>query len=694
MPLPPLRGLLIAGAIICVANVSSANAETYAADIERDIYGVPHVHGATDADAAFGLAYAQSEDAWPVIESSIPYYRGTAGGYFGPDAARSDYLVKWLGLWEDIDARYQSDLSDEARRYVEAFAAGLNRYAADHPEQVEHDDLLPITGQDIIAAHMLRHLLFYGFNKAVTELTGDTRARPISAPALAGRSAEPTGSNASAVAPSRTEDGSTLLMINSHQPLTGPVAWYEAHISSDEGLDVMGGLFPGAPTMGVGFTANHGWGATVNQPDLVDTYVLDMNPEDDNQYRLDGEWHDLEHEEIELDVLIWGFIPWSVSRDIYRSEHGPVMKTDHGVYAVRYAGMGELRQVEQWMAMNKAKTLDEWNQAIRLRYIQSFNFVAADREGNIQFIHNSLTPRRAIGWDWEQYLPGDQSALIWQDYIPFEQLPQVSNPPSGFVHSANQTPFLISAQGSNPLPSRSPVESGWQTRVTNRAIRGLELFEQFGTISFEEFAALKHDNAYSENYRGMAYLKQVSMLDPENDQQGAAIDILKQWNRGTDKGNRSAALGVCVLRAEWQAEIESGSVPDPRDTLDDCIDEVMAFAGRLDPEWGDVNRHGREQTYYPVAGGPDTLRAIYGRRVDDRPHLTATAGDGLYYLIRWDAEGKQTVSGIHPYGSNMSDPSSPHYLDQAEDFANEKMHQALFSQASRDPFIEKRYRIE
>ena len=688
---------LTLGVLLLFGNETSGaetenQAGSWAADIARDRYGIPHVHGVRDADAAFGLAYAQAQDAWPIIESSIPYYRGQAGRYFGPDAARSDYLVKWLGLWRDIGDRYTSDLKPATREYVEAFAAGLNRYAADFPERVEHD-VLPITGQDIIAAHMLRHLLFYGFDAAVAELTGDKRARPVSAPAKALIGAAPIGSNASAVAPHRSEDGSTMLMINSHQPLTGPVAWYEAHLSSDEGLDVMGGLFPGAPTMGVGFTENHGWGATVNKPDLVDTYVLEMHPDNENQYRLDGEWHDLEHEEVEIDVLIWGFIPWSVTRDVWRSEHGPVMKTDHGVYALRYAGMGELRQVEQWLAMNKAADLDEWMEALRLRYIQSFNFVAADRTGNIHFIHNSLTPRRLAGWDWQQYLPGDDSRLLWNDFLEFDRLPQVHNPESGFVHSANQSPFHITAAGSNPGPENSPRESGWQTRITNRAIRGLELFETLGQISFEEFSAIKHDNAYSANFRGIEYLQAALALDPKNETERQAMALLRSWDRHTDIDNRGAPLGVCILRAEWHSESRGTPLPPVRETFEQCVANLLERRGRIDPRWGEINRHGRGDQHWPVAGGPDTLRAIYGSWDEDEDHMIATAGDGLYYLIRWDAEGNQQVLGVHPYGSNMSDPTSPHYLDQAADFATETLHLALLREVERAPVVERRYRV-
>ena len=688
-----LRPLSMTLVVLVLSTSQTLSAESFEASIERDQYGVPHIYGATDADAAFGLAYAQAEDAWPIMEGSLPFFRGSAGLYEGREGAQSDYLVKWLDLWGTLDRDYEQVLSPEIRRYVEAFAEGFNAFIRDNPSEAKHPELLPITGKDIIAGHMLRHPLFYGFDGPVLELFGEERPNTVSKAPYNPKPKDPIGSNATAIAPSRTEDGSTYLIINSHQPLTGPVAWYEAHLQSGEGLDVMGGLFPGAPTIGVGFTKEHGWGATVNKPDLVDIYVLEMNPDDPNQYRLDGEWQNLEVSKVKLKLKLWGFFPWSVSREVLRSVHGPALRTDHGVYAIRYAGMDEMKQVEQWLAMNKAKNFEEWQAAIALNYIQSFNFVYANRHGDIHFIHNAQLPMRAPNWQWDQYLPGDRSDLIWDAYHPTSSLPQVTNPSSGFVHSANQTPFNITAASDNPRQRDVPANGGWQTRMTNRATRGLELFEDFGEISFDEAWQLKHDNSYSINYRGIAFLQQVTSLPKTSDRIAEAIDILSDWDRATDKNNRGAALGVCVLAAEWQAESGGSSNPDPQPILDDCIEQTLDIGGRLDPRWGDVNRHGRDDTHWPVAGGPDTLRAIYSRRLDGDDHLTAVAGDGLYYLIRWMPDGDMRALGTHQYGNDMTNPDSPHYLDQAEDFTNEVLHQPLYSDEDRIGRITRRYDV-
>jgi penicillin amidase/acyl-homoserine-lactone acylase len=355
--------------------------------------------------------------------------------------------------------------------------------------------------------------------------------------------------------------------------------------------------------------------------------------------------------------------------------------------------MDEMKQVEQWLAMNKAKNFEEWQAAIALNYIQSFNFVYANRHGDIHFIHNAQLPMRAPNWQWDQYLPGDRSDLIWDAYHPTSSLPQVTNPSSGFVHSANQTPFNITAASDNPRQRDVPANGGWQTRMTNRATRGLELFEDFGEISFDEAWQLKHDNSYSINYRGIAFLQQVTSLPKTSDRIAEAIDILSNWDRATDKNNRGAALGVCVLAAEWQAESGGSSNPDPQPILDDCIEQTLDIGGRLDPRWGDVNRHGRDDTHWPIAGGPDTLRAIYSRRLDGDDHLTAVAGDGLYYLIRWMPDGDMRALGTHQYGNDMTNPDSSHYLDQAEDFTNEVLHQPLYSDQDRIGRITRRYDV-
>lgn len=678
--------------------------KNYDVVIERDHLGVPHIIGERDVDAAFGFAYAQAEDNWQIIHDSIPFYRGTNAAINGKDAATIDFLIHWLGIWEDLDAGYETELKPETRAYIEAFADGINYYAALHPEET-NQRLFPINGKDIVAGYMLRHLLFYGFDAPVIELFEEQRKHPISRGGEAVAESDsrshgvtigglPVGSNAMTVSPYNSTDGSTMLAINSHQPTTGPVAWYEAHVQSNEGLNIMGGLFPSSVTIGVGFTENLGWGATVNKPDLVDIYVLDIDPSDPNRYRLDGEWKTLESRDITIDVKLMGFLPWSVTEQALRSVHGPVLRTDHGTYAVRYAGMGEMRQVEQWLAMNKAQNFEDWRNAIRMHAFASFNLVYADREGNTMFVHNSLTPNRVSGYNWAHYLPGDDSSLIWDNYMPFDKLPQVINPESGFIHSANQSPFYITAEGSNPVKENYRIEDGFPTRMTNRADRGLELFAELGTISEQEFFDIKHDKSFSTKSRSMAFLNQALELDLSDGEQKYrdAQQIIASWDRNTNLKNRGAALSTCVIGSEWLAEQKGKPEPDIREELIRCTDRLLNKVGRLDPAWGDVSRHIRGDLNLPVAGGPDTLRAIYGMGMEEDGYLTNVAGDGLYYMLSWDAKGQQKVRGIHQFGAATLDETSPHYADQAQDYVDEVLHDPLFDAEKRATKIQRSYR--
>lgn len=683
--------------------------DKYQVVIERDHLGVPHVIGERDVDAAFGFAYAQAEDNWQIIHDTIPFYRGTNAAINGKDAATVDFLIQWLGIWETIDRDYETQLKPETRAWIGAFVDGINYYAALHPEQT-NPSIFPLTEKDVVAGYMLRHLLFYGFDASITELFEPQRQRPVSrGPADADQQARPiaegvtignlpVGSNAIAVSAPFTIDGATRLAINSHQPTTGPVAWYEAHIQSKEGLNVMGGLFPSSATVGVGFTENLAWGATVNKPDLVDIYVLDMDPKDPMRYKLDGEWKSLEAKDIEIEVKLFGFLPWTVAEVGLKSEHGPVIQNDHGTYAVRYAGMGEVRQLEQWLAMSKAQNFEQWRDAMRLQAFASFNFVYADREGNTMFVHNSLTPRRSPSYDWTQYLPGDRSNIIWQDYMAFDDLPQVINPASGYIHSANQTPFRVSAEADNPNKDDYAIEDGFPTRMTNRADRGLELLAELESISEQQFFDIKHDKKYSVNSRAYAYLQQAASADLgaiqgdnlQNYQD--AQTLITNWDLSTDIENRGAALSACVLGGEWLSEQRGSDAPKALDELVRCTDLLMSTSGRIDPLWGDVNRHVRGDLNIPVAGGPDTLRAIYGMGMEKDGYLTNVAGDGLYYQVSWDAQGDLKVRGVHQYGAATLDEDSPHYADQAEDYANEILHDPLFDDARRQAKIERRYR--
>tara|TARA_B110000091_G_scaffold208896_1_gene249236 strand:- start:625 stop:2229 length:1605 start_codon:yes stop_codon:yes gene_type:complete len=490
---------------------------------------------------------------------------------------------------------------------------------------------------------------------------------------------KPSGSNAFAVAKSRSSNDETMLVINSHQPLTGPVAWYEAHIKSDDGLNIMGGTFPGSPFIHVGFNEYLGWGATVNQPDLADIYELNINPENENQYLLDGTWKDLKVIKQVFKVKLFG--PFSISYpiDMYFSDHGPVMKNGLKAYALRYVGMSDADQATAWLKMNKAKNITEWEDALKMQQIGSLNFVYADKEDNILFVHNMKSPKRSNDYDWKNILPGDASNLIWNDYYSYDEIPKILNPKSGYIYSTNQSPFFVTEIDDNLNEEDFPVTMGFQSRITNRAHRAFELLDNDKNISWEKLDEYKHDNKYSFNSRQYKFLQKIFKFDFKDDVRlETAQKFLQNWNLGTDSENLQAAFGVCILGPEWLAEIKREPQPDPIKIFKDCIVEFEVNFNRLDIKWSEVSFLERGNKILPVQGGPDVLRAIYSPR-SENGILKAVAGDGLYAYVSWDKLGKQQSFSIHQFGSSSTVEDSPHYHDQMELFVNEELKETFFN---------------
>lgn len=654
----------------------AAPASNYDVEIIRDKFGVPHLYGQRDADVVFGLAYAQAEDDWATMQEIVVAARGNLAQQRGADAAVTDYLVHLLRVWPTTNAGYP-DLPQNIREIAEAYAHGTNLWASEHPDEV-WDNVLPVTGEDVIAGFVFKTPFFYGLDGVFKELFEETRSKEISlGPDNAFLWTEtpkhPIGSNAIAVAPSRSTDGHTRLLINSHQPFAGPVAWYEARLKSEEGLDIAGGVFPGAPVILHGHNRNLGWANTVNKPDLADVYVLDVNPDNPNQYRLDGEWRDMDVSVATIKVKLFGPLEWHAQRDVKYSEHGPVLETEHGVYAVRYAGMGETRQLVQYHSLNRANNLEEWLDAMRLQALPSINYVYGDKDGNIAYIYNAQMPKRIDGWDWQKYLPGDRSELIWSAYHDFDALPRLINPPSGFVFNANNTPFEATDDADDLRPESFPVTMGIETQMTNRGYRGLELLRPDTQISAEEFKDYKFDKTYSKDSE-LAKLIEVWLAEDfsgEPDME-AAQKLLADFDMSADMDDRNAAVAVLAGEPVVWAQIQGTPMPDTIQSLRDTVAHLMEHWGRLDVPWGEVNRIRRGEVDLPLGGGPDLLRAVYARLPQDDGRLVAQGGDTMIYIADWAPDGSLKSESIHQFGSATLDETSPHYADQTPLYATEQ----------------------
>ncbi|WP_374348879.1 acylase [Phenylobacterium sp.] len=654
-------------------------ADRYEVRIKRDTFGVPHIFGPRDADVAFGLGFAHAEDDFITIQETALTSRGDLAAVVGKSGAVTDYLARVLRVKETVDEGYDK-LPADVRQVVEAYADGVNYYAALHTAQAA-PGMLPLTGKDIVAGFIFKTPFFYGLDGTLTEL--NTKAE---GPAKK----LPVGSNGVAIAPSRSADGATRLLVNSHQPYSGPVAWYEAVLESGQGWHVAGGFFPGSPFMLHGHNAHLGWANTVNKPDLIDVYRLTLNPTNENQYKLDGQWKDFEVSDAALKVKVFGPITWTVHRPVLRSAFGPVLKTPNGVFAIRYAGMGEVRQVEQYYRLDKARDLAEWRAAMALQALPSINYVYADEKGNIGYVYNAQFPNRTAKADWSGILPGDRSDLIWNGYLPFDRVPQIWNPKSGYVFNSNNTPFDATAPADDLKPADFPASMGIQTNTTNRAMRAQETFGADPSITAEEFAAYKFDIAYSRRSEVAALVGELTALDAKGDADIlAAQKILKSWDLKTDVKNRGAALALLVAQPVLTAR-EKHQTPDLRAALTTAIGTLKKHFKRLDPEWGEVNRIRHGDVDLGIDGGPDTYRAVYGEP-QKNGKLTAKAGDTFIMFVTWDKAGKLSSQSIHQFGAATSDPQSPHYADQTPMFVAMKMKPVLFTADQLKGHIEEDY---
>lgn len=656
----------------------AAVAEDYDVTIMRDTWGVPHIFGVTDADAAFGLAYAHAEDDFLTIQETALAARGLLASVYGKDAAPFDYLVHLLRLWDTVDENYYS-LSPEFRAVCEAYADGLNYYAALHPGEVLLPGLFPVTGEDVVAGSVHKSPLFFGLERTLFELFEEERKRPVSTvlddtgsfmipePRVA------TGSNTFAVSPVRSAGGETFLAVNSHQPWEGPVTWYEAHIRSEEGWDAVGALFPGSPAIVHGHNRNLGWAFTVNRPDLVDVYVLEIDPEDPYRYLYDGEWLELESRQAPIRVKLLGRLSITVKEEVLWSVYGPVIRQDHGTYAIRYSGMGEVGIFEQLYRMNKAGNFDEWQQAMREGSLPMFHVGYADREGNIYYLYNGLIPLRSERYDWSVYLPGNTSETLWTEYLPFDMLPQVLNPTSGFIQDTNTTPYTTTIGPENPRPEDFSPTLGIETGMNNRGLRLLKLLEADEAITEEAFYQYKYDMYYDpESDVGLRIGMLLDGPEPGDPELKRALEILGKWDLQTNPENTGAALAILALLPLAGIENDELTIDVLMESLQEAVELLLEHHGRLDVPWEQVNRLRRGEVDLGLGGGPDILHAVHGVLEPDGRYR-GVAGDSYVMLVTWDADGRVRSRSIHQYGSATLDESSPHYADQAPLFVRREL---------------------
>ena len=654
--------------------------------IARDVYGVPHIMAKTDAEVAYGLAWAQCEDDFVTFQELMAACKGMLGEIKGQDGLVADFGIKFMGLKEIADKKYDTDVTGDFKKYLESFVAGVNAYATLHPEKVLLDDLFPLTGADIITGYLLGNLEVSHAGDDLKKILGGTIIKDL-------KSDVPKGSNAFAFSKKKTTDGKTYLAVNSHQPLEGWYSWYEAHLISEEGMNILGGTFAGGICIFHGANENLGWAHTVNHADFSDVYKLEMHPEKDDFYKFDEDWVELKQKTY-WSWLKLGPIKVPITKSIYESKYGPTFKTDDGVFAWRFVVGKSIKMAEQWYRMNKASNFKEFKNALEMRGIAALNIVYADKEDNIYYVSNGSFPERNPNYDWSKVLPGNTSKTLWNNtLVPYDSLPQVLNPSSGWVFNTNNSPFSATDSVNNFKETALNKQMGYQVTgmENNRSSRFLELMQQYDSISYEDFKTIKYDNQYPKKMmtRTALNLEDLMHLNPgDYPEISDAIQLLNTWDRKTDKTNKTAALYILTWmhlnekRKQESREVRRGSV-----TLEDCVfgitkakEELLKNYGSLQIELGELQRHTRGDVNLPIGGAPDVLAAIYSKKVNETDKTyRAFAGESHIELIRFSDKGTE-IETINSYGSNAN-IGDKHSTSQMEDFTNYKLKKMTLDKA-------------
>ncbi|HRF20504.1 MAG TPA: penicillin acylase family protein, partial [Chitinophagaceae bacterium] len=482
------------------------------------------------------------------------------------------------------------------------YVAGLNAYAKKYPGKVKYKKAFPFTEKDYMTAVVFSISLFCGVDDALPQILG---GKVATIPGF-----NPQGSNAFAMNSVKTTTGESFLAINAHQPNTGPVAFYEAHLQSEQGWNMLGGLFPGGCLIFHGTNENLGWAHTVNYQDKLDIYQLEMNPANKNQYKFDGQWIDLEVNKAKLKVK---GIPVTISKKIYWSKYGATLKTGKGVFSLRVPATMDIKALEQWYRMNKAKNFTEFYKALSMTSLPMFNIMYADRYDTIFYISNGKMPKRNPDpkYNWKSTLPGNTSATLWTEFKSIKELPQYINPPSGYLFNTNHSPFLATDKVYNLDKNKFDRTDGWETYHNNRSQRVTELINSEKT-DYTTFKRVKFDQQLPKELKYTYSIDSMLNLNAADfPQLKDVITTFQAWDRKSIASSRGAA--VFLLTYYYLADRLKG-VPSRKitkaeaaETYQYVYDYMLKYFGKTDLTLGDIQKLVRGDEERPAWGFPDVL---------------------------------------------------------------------------------------
>ena len=650
--------------LLLVSTLSYSQINPKNIDIVRDEFGIPHIYAQTDAEVAYGLAWANAEDDFTTIQEAYLAGNAMLSNYIGLKGAAADFITQFIGSKNLIEEKI-GNISEDYMAVVEGYSQGLNAYASNNPDKVLYKKLFPITPKKMLMYSQLQLFISNeGAYWAGRILNNDTQDDFLDQ--------NLTGSNVIAMNSSKTASGETFLAINTHQPLEGPTSWYEVHLNSEEGTNIIGTMYPGTPNILIGVNEYLGWSHTVNYPDKTDVFKLRMKNK--RKYIVDEEEYELEKLKAKITVKVLG-IPIKINRKYYKSIYGPTLKNKSGYYSIRTPTLFNIKALEQWWRMGKSKNFSEFYNTLKMRQLPGFNIGYADKYDTIFYMSNGIIPKRAEGYNWKGIVPGDTKKTLWTEYHDIEDLPQVIQPDAGFIYNANHSPFKSTTAEENPKEEDFSQRMGYETYDNNRSTRLIELIESYDKVSYEDFKDIKYDNSFPSkfNYNFMDIsIIETLKLQAENDL-FELLDIIQKWDRKTDIDSQGAGIyGILYYQLVWnyRNEIYENNNTVSKETLISALREVKRYLidnfGSIDITLGDFQKLVRGDKEIPIWGLPDVITAMSSRPYKEGKNKV-TQGESYIGLVRFNEKGP-ILESIISYG-NSDDPDSDHYTDQMENYS-------------------------
>ncbi len=665
--LAPARKMLIPAAFFLLLSGCSHSPE-----IIWDKWGVPHIYADDAAGMYYSFGWAQMRSHHDLILGLYARSRGRASGYFGSSCLESDKLMLTFGIPELAEAGI-GKMDPEYRKYLDAFVKGMNDFIDLNRDSVDKEllQVYPVVPADILAhTYRVLWLEFLGGEDIVTAL----------------RMMSP-GSNAIALAPSKTTTGKAMLVINPHLPWHGFYTWFEAQLNYP-GFSCYGIALAGMPVLTLAFNNNLGWAHTVNPIDASDRYELALK---DGGYVFDGAVKQFTQKKYIIRVKQPDGSYSEIPFDVKHSVHGPVTGVSgNKALAVRIAGLEEFRIFEQYHKMAAAGNFGEFESAIRMIQNPMFNIVYADRDGNIFYLFNGNIPVRKEGnfHFWNGTIDGTSSRFLWDRYHSYDELPRLLNPETGFVQNCNEPPWFCTYP---PVLKQSDYpayfSSSWMTLRPQRSINLIRSRQKF---SFDQLVDLKLNTGMEAADRFKKDL--IDASSPSGDPLvQEAVRVLRDWDGKTDTGSRGAVLFNAWWRLiepamfvrQWDpgdpVATPSG-LKDPAkaaELLGKAAAAVQNSYGSLSVPWGEVYRFRRGSIDYPANGGSGDLLGIFRSmsfEKDTDNKFRAVHGDTFHAVVEFGDEPHAMM--LLAYG-NSSQPGSRHYGDQIQYLSEKKLRPAL-----------------